>query len=306
MSLILDALNKADREREYRDVVPDLNTVHGTPRQRRDYRVFWLVGGLVAAFLMIVTLLVLVWLGRSEKAVAPADSVPVEEAATPAQVVQSTGAPEAKPLPITTNRLPNPTTEDALALVPQPAAAGVDTEVQALYQTQQDPQVIQVVEPQIQPALPQPTVITPEKPRRSSVDEELARSLWEESKRELQSPVPESALPARARPLSAPDKPAEEAKPLPADLPAEETLAGHSEVPFLHELPVSVQNTIPTLMYAKHEYEKGFVVINKEELQVGSAAQGGVLLERILADGVLLSLNGTEFKLSSLSSWVNY
>jgi hypothetical protein len=41
-------------------------------------------------------------------------------------------------------------------------------------------------------------------------------------------------------------------------------------------------------------------------LQVGGAAQGGVLLERILADGVLLSLDGTEFKLSSLSSWVNY
>jgi len=185
-----------------------------------------------------------------------------------------------------------------------PAAASADNEVQALYQTQQDAQVIQVIEPEIQPALTEPTVITPEKPRRSSVDEELARRLWEESQRELGQPVPESALPPTAAkpPAAAPTEP----KPLPADLPAEETLAGHGEVPFLHELPVSVQNTIPTLMYAKHDYEKGFVVINKEELQVGSAAQGGVLLERILADGVLLSLNGTEFKLSSLSSWVNY
>jgi hypothetical protein len=39
---------------------------------------------------------------------------------------------------------------------------------------------------------------------------------------------------------------------------------------------------------------------------MGDATNGGVLVERVLADGVLLRFNGAEFKLASLSSWVNY
>lgn len=293
MSLILDALNKADREREYRDAIPDLKTVHGAPRAMRDYRQLWLAGGLVTALLMVVALLVIVWLRTPGQTSAPVEHDP-EAAAAPAQI--ATAPTPAVPAP----NLPE-LKEPAQTTAPL-AGLPVDQEVQALYQTQQDTEVMQVIEPQIQTVSEAPVVITPENPgRRSSVDEELARQLWEESRREAQQPVPTSALPPT---------PAATAKtqpnPLSADLPAEETLAGHASIPFLHELPVSVQDTIPTLMYAKHEYDKGFVVINKEELHMGSAARGGVLVERILADGVLLSLNGTEFKLSSLSSWVNY
>lgn len=289
MSLILDALNKADREREYRDAVPDLKTVHGAVRPPHPHHPAWMIGGLVAAVLMVLVLLGL-WLSQStwfqSDTPSPERAIPLESAA-PAQVAEP-AAPS-----------PSAPAQDAMAMV----AVMPDDEVQALYQPQQDTQVLQVVEPQIQPALEQPTVITPSNPRKSGVDEELARALWEESKREMQQPVPAALLP-KPKPQAAAKEPA--APPLPDDLPAEETLAGHGEIPFLHELPVTVQNTIPTLMYAKHEYDEGFVVINKEELQMGSAAQGGVLVERILADGVLLSLNGTEFKLSSLSSWVNY
>ena len=295
MSLILDALNKADREREYRDAIPDLKTVHGAPRPTRDYRQFWLVGGLVAALLMVVTLLVIVWLRMPGPVPAPVERDP-EATAAPEQI--ATAPAPATPAP-NLPELKEPAQNAA------PLAAPVDQEVQALYQTQQDTKVMEVIEPKVQTVSEAPVVITPENPRRSTVDEELARALWEESRREAQQPVPTSALPTT--PVTTPVATAKtEPTPLPADVPVEETLAGHSGIPFLHELPVSVQDTIPTLMYAKHEYDKGFVVINKEELNMGSAARGGVLVERILADGVLLSLNGTEFKLSSLSSWVNY
>lgn len=291
MSLILDALNKADREREYRDAIPDLKTVHGAPRPTRDYRQFWLVGGLVAALLMVVTLLVIVWLRIPGRVPAPVERDP-EATAAPEQIAAApTPAAPAPNLP----ELKEPAQNAATFVTP------VDQEVQALYQTQQDTKVMEVIEPKVHTMSEAPVVITPENPRRSTVDEELARTLWEESRREAQQPVPTSALPTTPAATAK-----AEPKPLSADVPIEETLAGHASIPFLHELPVSVQDTIPTLMYAKHEYDKGFVVINKEELNMGSAARGGVLVERILADGVLLSLNGTEFKLSSLSSWVNY
>lgn len=288
MSLILDALNKADREREYRDAVPDINTVHGGIRPPRSRHPGWMIGGLVAAVLMVLVLLLLLWLRT------PA----------PAPVEQSTSAEPAASAPGAAVAMPDATgreIETPLGVVGAPP----NEEVRALYQPQSDTQVIEVTEPQVQPALSEPTIITPEQPRASSVDEALARKLWEESQLEMQQLVPEELLRQAAPKAPVASSPVEP-PPLPADLPLEETLAGHPDIPFLHELSVSVQDTVPTLMYARHDYEQGFVVINKEELQMGSAAKGGVLVERILADGVLLSLDGTEFKLSSLSSWVNY
>lgn len=293
MSLILDALNKADREREYRDAVPDLNTVHGVVRSPRSRHPAWMIGGLVAAVLMVLVLLVLLWLRQTDDPAPAERATPQEPVATLVQIVEQKPEPSAA--------APSSAEQPVAIVAPPP-----NEEVQALYQPRQDLQVMEVVEPEIQAALTEPTVITPAVPRPSTVDADLARALWEESRREMQQAVPEALLRQSNTPAAETKPVLEEPKALPADLPVEETLAGHSEIPFLHELPVSVQDTIPTLMYAKHEYDEGFVIINKEELQVGSAAQGGVLLERILADGVLLSLDGTEFKLSSLSSWVNY
>lgn len=290
MSLILDALNKADREREYRDAVPDINTVHGSIQPRRDHRLRLLAGGLALALAVILGLLLIVWLRAPS---APADTrtlEPAEPPITPPQVAALTPPPSPQSQPAA---LAGGFTE-----TPRTPLLEVDQEVQALYQPQEDSQVLQVIEPRVKTESTQ--AAAPPQERRSSVDEALARALWEESKRELEQ-VP--AVPITIKPES---KPTAVTNQIPADTPPEETLAGHTDVPFLHELPVSTQNTIPTLMYAKHEYDRGFVVINKEELQVGSATAGGVLLERILADGVLLSLDGTSFKLASLSSWVNY
>lgn len=307
MSLILDALNKADREREYRDAVPDLKTVHATPRQARNYRAVWLIGGVVTALVLAIALLLVIWLRAP--APAPQDNVPAPtRESAPAKADPAPAEPVALPqvatVPLENSGAPVLELSEALP----PAIMPVDQEVQALYQTQQDTQVMQVIEPAIQPAAPQEAGSQTRRSR-SSVDEELARVLWEESRRDSQRPLPTAfpaevptPVPAEVKAVTA----SAEAKPLPADLPAEETLAGYQSIPFLHELPLTIQDSVPTLMYAKHDYDKGFVVINKEELQMGSAAKGGVLLERILADGVLLSLNGTQFKLSSLSSWVNY
>src|SRR5690606_28582078 len=122
MSLILDALNKADREREYRDAVPDLNTVHGAIRPPRPRHPAWMIGGLIAAVLMVVVLLVLLWLRQS-------DDTPVERA-TP----ESAAAPGQKSETLAT------TTGEAFGV----AAALPDEEVRALYQPRQDIGVIEV------------------------------------------------------------------------------------------------------------------------------------------------------------------
>ena len=300
MSLILDALNKADRERDYRDAVPDLNTIHAVPKRNNPHRLALIVGALAAAVVLLILLVLVLWLRMPAP---PAQVNPVEDplpSAPPLESKSTAAAVAATP--------PAPVTAVPSATVPAPSKAvettatmttaegDLNPEVRALYEVQEDPVVQQVVEPVVQPAA---TVVTPA--RQSTVDEALALTLWEESKRQQTQPVP---LPpgAKIAPATAATQP-EEPGP---DVAVEDTLAGYAETPFLHELPVTVQNTIPTLMYAKHDFQQGLVVINKTDLHMGDATNGGVLVERVLADGVLLSLNGTEFKLSSLSSWVNY
>lgn len=279
MSLILDALNKADRERDARDSVPDLNTVHPGGRSPSDHRrLLWIAGALGLLVLILVALVLVLWL-RSPSTKAPAGDPPVAQAK-----------------PVATDAAPSPT-----PAVDKPPAA-VPEEVKALYETQTDPVARQVVEPEVKAA---PQVITPETPRQSTVDEALARALWEETKRQIPPPLPLPQQVEPAKSTSAPKKPVEP-EPLDPDLPPEETLAGYAKTPFLHELPITVQDKIPTLIYAKHDYSQRKVMINKTELRMGDATNGGVLVEKVLADGVLLSFNGNTFKLASLSSWVNY
>jgi len=287
MSLILDALNKADREREYRDTVPDINTVHGVARAKQ-VRHHWIIAGLSAGLLVLLVLLLVVWWRSSTPAVVE----PVAQANSEMAQPSAASTPPAKPAPPVTEVVSKPVTF-------------LDQEVQALYQPQEDTRVVQVVEPKVQAVPVQPPApATPA--RRNDLNEETIRALWEETKREFGEPVPLPLMP-QPQPVAVKAEPARtKTNELPADILPEETLAGHPTVPFLHELPVTTQNKIPTLMYAKHQYDNGIVVLNKEELQVGMATREGVLLERILADGVLLSYNGTPFKLGSLSSWVNY
>lgn len=304
MSLILDALNKADRERDPRDSVPDINTIHGGIRRPEDHRrLVWIAGGLGAVAIILAMLVLALWLRQS----APppvAELKPDQTAPSPSPIALQTPTitpPLANSQPQTHSPLETAAPPPAAQLQSPATASGdisvaVSPEVQALYGVQTDPVVQQVVEPEVRAA---PQIIVPEIPRQTTVDEALAATLWEKGK--LQPPP---------QPVQQPAAPAKKVVTPPSlldpDVPMEETLAGHRDIPFLHELPVTVQDTIPTLMYAKHDFENRKVVINKTELGMGDATNGGVLVEQVLADGVLMSFNGTEFKLTSLSSWVNY
>lgn len=298
MSLILDALNKADRERDPRDAVPDINTVHGGIRHPLDQRrLLWLAGALGLLVVMLALLVLVLWLRQPAPAPAPVQ-LPVQvQASQPAPTgpapAQSADAQPTVAVPTVAPNPPAPETPPAAAAAAPPT---ISPEVQALYGVQTDPVVQQVVVPEVQAAA---QVITPETPRQSTVDEALALRLWEESKRQ---PLPATLTQTQDSAKKSTALP----PPLDPDLSEEETMAGHSKIPFLHELPVTLQDTIPTLMYAKHDYGNRQVVINKTELRMGDATSGGVLIERVLADGVLLSFNGATFKLAAQSSWVNY
>jgi hypothetical protein len=79
-------------------------------------------------------------------------------------------------------------------------------------------------------------------------------------------------------------------------------------VPFLATLSQQTKDSIPTLMYQRHDYSgnsgKSRVLINGKTLSAG-AAVGGVKVVEILPDSVVLEFKGTRFRLRALNSWVN-
>lgn len=283
MSLILDAINKSEREQENTGEIPHLKTDHGASVSSvmANPRLVWLFIGI--AGLLLVALAVLIWVLLSGTASQRPD--PASNVTTTEPVVESPLARE--------DMVPTSTAHSAAAAASLETKLSLpaDDEVASLYQDASEIQEEVIAQPPtVQPA----QVVQPSSA--ASVDEALARTLWEEAKRQMPSrPV------ASNRKSSQPDEQESE-----IDAPYEDTLEAYSGTPFLHELPVSVQNTIPTMMYALHRYEEGFAVINKKRFQQGDDIAGGMVIERFLADGLILNLDGHQFKLSALNSWVNY
>jgi general secretion pathway protein B len=130
------------------------------------------------------------------------------------------------------------------------------------------------------------------------------------------APAEEKA--ADIQPLVALNKPAVSVTERPIDL--EEILARTEEAmktarlskhpaPFLSTLSQQVKNDIPTMLYSAHDYfstsGQSTVVINGKSLSVGGSIAGGVKIDEILSDSIVLSHRGTQFRLRALNSWVN-
>lgn len=298
MSLILDALNRSDREQDNPGGIPDLHTVHGqvsvAPGVPKSQVMVWLA--LAVVFTLLLSTIVFLVVTRNED--SPQRDTAEREAITPASLDIASSA-KALPVPTQTNAAetePKPNQGETGNRSSVSNQNSVSKEVRELYQTQTDAAPATIVEPEVQPA---PTVIQPESAvRQSSVDEDLARQLWEETRRQMPP-----------RPVKSNRQAEPEPEPIVEDVidaPLDETLAGYDDVLFLHELPTNFQNSIPTLMYALHQYDARTVTINKKIYGEGEEAANGVRIERILADGILMSFKDREFKLSALSSWVNY
>jgi hypothetical protein len=88
---------------------------------------------------------------------------------------------------------------------------------------------------------------------------------------------------------------------------AQSKLSEHPS-PFLSDLSQVDKDAVPTIYYSRHEYNKAggsTVILNGKSLTPGDAAGGGVRVEEILEDSVVLSHHGVEFRLKALNSWVN-
>lgn len=322
MSLILDALN---RSRQERDAVPGLATDHLPNRDREPAPAWrkWLPWIALGAALVIIVGLLLERGAESPSSPAAAQSrdsgnrkaeqaVKQTDIALPsnrASAQGSTGPEDATSVTgagrTETMTRPAPTraaTESAasatVSSVAEPARSGgastPDAEVAALYaRKDQVPQ-------QAAPAAPANARETAQSPTQEPVS--AASQQAPDAAASVNQVAPEEAVEEEAVDI-------EKMVALARDGLENARLAEHP-APFIADLSQRTKDDIPTIFYQRHDYRgdasaSSVVVLNGKELRVGGRPATGVKVEEILPDSVVLSYQGTEFRLRALNSWVN-
>lgn len=297
MSLILDALSRAEREKRAHDGVPDiLAPVEAPERSRRLPLALLLAALAIAAVLGAIAYWQ--WPGQDtvQNPVSPrggntgSNAMSTDDAA---DAVRAPGAVERGAAQISTAKAapsatPTPTSAQAMA----------DRErIAALYSTRASGTVGGGVEPASAasqaaaagPAAKQ-AVASPTDTRAEAAGEAPAPSSPQASATRRETPVDLEQVLREVRRASASD-----------------SLSEHP-VPVLESLSQQFRDRVPTLMYLRHDYTgdqgSSSVLINGESLRVGQRTQSVQVIE-ILPDSVILRFDGQDFRLRALNSWVN-
>ncbi len=305
MSLILDALKKSEREQEGLDPAAEHEPYPAyTYSWTTDRRVLVLLVSVTVLVLLVVGLLILLLWPRT------AHTPQVFPGGAVAQVTEAVPVPlqapsAAHPTPPARRTAPSEPAEAHAERTDASSSVAVDPQVQALYGTQVDREVAQVAEPPPVRAARTATGLTPEQQHIDAVWREMQEDNLREG-RALQQRA-ESSNAARAQAAAqATAEPARAAEPpKPAAAPPPNGLAAHAELAFLHDLSTGVQSTIPTMMYSRHNHAEGWVIINKKRLHEGDQVADGLVIEKLLEDGLILRMHDSAFRLAALNSWVN-
>jgi general secretion pathway protein B len=262
MSLLLDALNKADQERKRNESNPSIHSNHGYAGDHHSRRFSIAVIAAVVIGLVIL-LAVIYWLGQrstiaapTTTAISPTPSTTIISASSNAsQTIGSTESTGA-----TKSIAATQTSANAIEEIPVS-----EQDVANLYA-----QNTQLPDPVTQaPVTQTPLIQTP-------ATETMAISPNND----------ESAEPALSTPTS---------------------INQFANLPDLHDLPNQILQNIPSLNYSEHNYNMagGSVKINGEIKHVNDQLAAGLVIDKILEDGMILHLDNYSFKMRALNSWVN-
>jgi hypothetical protein len=306
VSLILDALNRSRNDTQQ---VPGLATSYdfGSSPRARGWRGWLLPGALVIAVLLIIWLL---WERSGDQAPAP-------HAASPAP---PPGAAAIAPAPVPAS----PPAGPAPAQSPAPAAVPATQSVPALSTAERGAAAAAG-------SAPLPGAETPPEPAvevadgsaqgADSASASVAALYRQQQLAQREVPAAASAKKAAgpevyaAAEPAAPEARAVQEQPIDigeilemAEDELENARLAEHPAPFLSALSQQTKDTIPTLLYQAHDYTgrkaDSFVLINGKTLKQGDSSKG-VRVDEVLPDSVVLSFQGTQFRLRALNSWVN-
>ncbi|WP_049722015.1 general secretion pathway protein GspB [Gilvimarinus polysaccharolyticus] len=258
MSLILDALRKADHERQQQPHgVPGIDALH-SPAEAPVQKLWpWISASVL---LLLVLLMALIWLILERNDVEPV----ITNVTEPVQI-----------------RSAQSSAISAAAIARAPAAKENAAKAQVTVGTQasssQASSALSVAErPELAPSA---------SAKKPVVDDEVAQL--------YRTPPP--------------DEPPETVAPRVQVTPAQITAAAQPNIATIRDLPLAVQNDIPTLIYTAHTFRRNDtseVMINNQTLREGQKL-GDLTLETITESGVIMRKGEHRFQLTALSSWVN-
>jgi general secretion pathway protein B len=272
MSLILDALNRAENERKNHDTVPDLNTMH----RARDFEskadgrhlLWWIVGAVVATVAIIMALILLL----RPAALSQPEQVTANQ--PPTAVEQQAPAVNAN-TPVQ-NSVVNSAAQVAVPVVESvPKAAAPTAEVESLYAAED---------------------ATPVKTVDSGVNELYAAEAATTASETIVDPFSGAGTPTAVSTAVGQQAPPR-------------TYDSITNIPDFNSLPWNMRQRVPTISYARHNYLAGgvsSVVINNQTTGVGNIIGAGqFIVQEIYVDGVVLKHGDIVFKLRALTGWIN-
>ena len=277
MSLILDAINRADQERSESNHSPSLQTSQSPEAKPQPPYLRWAIEGLLA--LIIIGFVINEWvLNTADNPDNMSQSTTTMPGANP-----SAAAPAPVSTPVRT------VTETSQAV---PAAKAETSAPETFVAT------VKATAPVTQPAAKQVnnTNKTGSAQPASSISQLYAKPVASSSPHSAPQPV--TPKPVAAQPVI---------PPAPEPEPTAPIVSG---VPLLTELPWRVQQNIPSIDFTQHNYSRypgeSNVELNRQLLKAGEQVAPGLRLLSIDPEFITLNFQGTKFRLWALNSWVNF
>lgn len=307
MSLILDALNKADNERQ-KDNAPTLQSVHESPyTPHHTARKNGLLYGFIICVCIIVGLVAYVFLTKNTTPQQSPNSAP-------AQSQQQEKATGGKPFtrqtaPITSTTATNP------AINPN-AKENAQRERQRLiaeqYQQADTEEDERETNADTTAAQPQNTANQAASDNKKTVQKRDVSNLYTDSEAE-EIPAKKSVTPKVDTTQNSASK--QNHSPAKSSPQKTEQLANKimdnikkpDGIGTIRELPTEVQRKIPTLMYREHNYTSSpkTIKLNKGIYQEGQQVAPDLYLEEIQEKSIIMRYQQHRFRMPAMNSWVN-
>ncbi|HSC69393.1 MAG TPA: hypothetical protein VLC79_16995 [Cellvibrio sp.] len=282
MSLILDALNRAENERKNQNAVPDLSSLH-LPQEHNTKpgarRTLWAGIAVILALIAIIIALVIV-LRRAPIAPPQATNESSQSAAPVGiPVPQEDGEALVVPSPAQNPPADSEIAAEELAIKAPAKNKASNAAVDKLYSTEES-EPMAVVEPGVGELYAAEAATMAASPASETIVDPF-------------NPTGAAAVAAAAVEEQGPPR----------------TFDSIANIPDFNALPWNMRQQIPTISYARHDFlvnGVSSVVINNQTTGVGNIiGTGQFVVQEIYVDGVVLKHGNIVFKLRALTGWIN-
>lgn len=306
MSLIFDALNRADQERNEEHSTPNLQVTHAPIEEPSSPLRRWFVEAAIVIIALAVAVYALV--DRSNPsaeptavttAIATSVTTPI---ATPIATPVTTSSPQT-PLTATPNTPASAPPAPVTTSVTEPVAAPV---VGAVVETVVETVVATAVAPVVKMEKSAPAPIPIPKPIKSKPNTAIS-SLYQQRAEAPATIKPDAKIERSSVDASAATPIIKSTATGPVVDNSQTIL---QQIPLLVQMSQRFRRSVPSIDYTVHVYSEesnsGIVNLNGSVRRIGSKLAPELRVIAILRDSVVLDYKGTQFRLMALNSWINF